>query len=120
MGVTAPVPGNSWAALDEREASYDRVDVSDQFGSPTVVYSVPQSSKVPAQEHRIWLSYLDVVLQGYLHVFGSDGPAHFMATTDGWDIGIENDRDAPRYPRAQSLSAAETTMVDGLIAPYLR
>ena len=47
LGVTAPVPGNSWAALDEREASYDRVDVSDQFGSMTVVYSVPQSSKCP-------------------------------------------------------------------------
>ena len=71
---------------------------------------------MPAKEHRIWLSYLDVVLQGYLHVFGSEGPAHFMATTDGWDIGIEDDRGAPQYPRAQSLSTTEIAMVDGLIA----
>jgi len=120
MGVTAPVPGTGWADLDKREAAYDRIDVSHQFPAQTVVYSVPHHSKTNLSDHSIWLSYLDVVLQGYLHVFGPDGPTHFMDTTDGWDIGITNDRATPRYSRAQSLTADETAMVNGLTQAYWR
>jgi hypothetical protein len=58
---------------------------------------------------------LDVVLQGYLHVFGTAGVQHFMETTDGWDMVVLNDRTNPIYPRAQSLSVDETALVDACL-----
>jgi len=120
LGLVAPVPNQDWDALDRREAQYQRIDVSDQFEGPTVVYSVPKTRVEPKLERTIWLSYLDVVLQGYLHQFGEAGPQHFMETTDGWDIGITNDRAKPHYPRAQQLSVAETALVDDLTGHYWR
>ena len=119
-GLTAPVPDGDWEALDEREAHYDRVDVSPQFEETTVVYSVPEPNIDRALPRTIWLSYLDVVLQGYLHQYGEAGPTHFMDTTDGWEIGVTNDRATPQYSRAQSLTARETEMVNDLTARYWR
>ena len=58
------------------------------------------------------LSYLDVVVQGYLRTFGPDGADRFFATTDGWDTPILNDRKAPRYSRHQQLSPDETDFVN--------
>ncbi len=59
------------------------------------------------------LSYLDVVVQGYLDVFGRAGVDRFFASTDGWHAPIRNDRHAPIYPRAQQTSAQERDLVDG-------
>ncbi len=66
--------------------------------------------------HPVWLSYVDCVLQGFLDVFGRPGVDHFMATTDGWEIPIVDDRAAPAYPRAQSLSAEERLTVDAALS----
>ena len=77
------------------------------------VYSVPADRHgTPTHAHPILLSYLDVVVQGYLREFGRDGVERFFATTSGWDAPILNDRAEPRYPRYQSLSAQETRCVD--------
>jgi hypothetical protein len=38
-----------------------------------------------------------------------------METTDGWDTVVLNDRANPIYPRAQSLSADETALVDACL-----
>ena len=65
--------------------------------------------------HPILLSYLDVVIQGYLRHFGPDGVARFVATTEGWNAPVLNDRAAPLYPRAQRLTAAETGLVDTIL-----
>ncbi len=117
-GLIAHVPNDDWAALDQREWAYDRVPVTAAVTHPLphtveiAVYSVPPHHPSPDQSHPILLSYLDVVLQGYLREFGPDGVTRFLATTDGWDTPILNDRPAPRYPRAQQLSNAETDMVD--------
>ena len=118
-GLIAQVPDADWQALDAREVGYDRLHATGQVDHDchpdlhVAIYSIPQATcYLPDTEHPILLSYLDVVLQGYLHVFGPQGVVHFMDTTDGWDTPILNDRDAPRYPRAQQLSQAETALVD--------
>ena len=65
------------------------------------------ASKLSAP-HPILLSYLDTV--------GPEGAARFFETTSGWDAPILDDRSAPRYPRHQRLSPAETTVVDQHLA----
>lgn len=112
-GLVAEVPGDDWAALDQRERAYDRLpsgmaDIS--------IYVVPDRHLAQGGDRPVLLSYIDVVLQGYLRMFGPDGPVHFAETTDGWDTPVLNDRAAPIYSRAQRLSPDETAMVDALLA----
>lgn len=119
-GLVASVPNADWAALDEREAAYDRHllpghGVRHPVGRAIAVqiYAVPDRvAAAPSVRHPVLLSYLDVVVQGFLNEFGEAGAARFFATTAGWDAPILNDRAAPRYPRAQRLSDAETRLVD--------
>ncbi|MBQ4825211.1 gamma-glutamylcyclotransferase [Leisingera sp. HS039] len=121
-GLIAEVPGADWAALDEREFAYDRLPASGAVqhglgGAPEIsVYAVAAENKngITAR-HPILLSYLDVVLLGYLQVFGEAGLHGFVATTDGWDAPVLNDRAAPRYPRHQPVSVAERKLFDELI-----
>ena len=123
-GLIAEVPGRDWAALDHREAGYDRHPVSGglEHEAPhpvrAAIYAVPPARWAGAGDPvPILLSYLDVVVQGYLREFGAEGPARFAATTRGWDVTpILDDRAAPRYPRARRLSRAEEAAADTLIA----
>ncbi|MGJ8588477.1 MAG: gamma-glutamylcyclotransferase [Yoonia sp.] len=124
-GVIARVPGADWAALDQREAAYQRHDVTvtvhhDGPKAPTAVYQVKPAHLSDAQDHPILRSYLDVVVQGYLKVHGEAGVAQFFDTTDGWDMPIFDDRTAPLYPRHQVLSAAETALVDHYLAAVMQ
>lgn len=119
-GITAPVPGADWEALDIREEAYDRIPCAAHIqpaqGPDIAVYAVPEHSFGPKSAPKpILLSYLDVVLQGYLHVFGPDGAARFLATTFDWEVGIVDDRACPIYPRAQQLSADETAWIDNAL-----
>ena len=119
-GLTANVPGADWALLDLRETGYRRYDVTDQLRqngpvSQTAIYQIKSEHHVE-EARPILLSYLDVVVQGYLQVYGPDGVAQFFATTDGWDREVLDDRAAPQYPRHQRLSAAETALVDHHLA----
>lgn len=124
-GVIAQVPGANWEALDQREAAYQRHDVSENIrhsgaGAPTAVYQVRPEHEAETSDHPILLSYVDVVVQGYLHMHGLEGVAHFFATTDGWNTPILNDRDAPIYPRHQTLSAQERVLVDDHLAAVVK
>ncbi len=122
-GIIAKVPGADWDALDRREGAYQRIDVTDALAAqqPTAIYSVaPHLAVTPDPEHGILLSYLDVVVQGFLKVFGEDGVTRFFDTTRGWDMPIIDDRTTPRYPRAQRLSAAERDLVDRSLARVQR
>ena len=121
-GMIARVPAGDWAALDQREWAYDRISTK---GSVThqqsedidiSVYAVPSDAQSRHASHPLFLSYLDVVVQGYLRVFGPDGADRFFATTDGWDTPILNDRAQPRYPRHQQLSPDESAFVDDRLA----
>lgn len=124
-GLMAPVPDGDWAALDEREYAYDRHDAVHQIDHEAplqagagriAIYAIaPERMTAPTPEHPILLSYLDVVIQGYLRHFGEEGVARFIETTDGWEAPVLNDRAAPQYPRAQRLSSRETGLVDTIL-----
>jgi hypothetical protein len=122
-GLIAPVPDADWAALDRREAAYLRAPASDQVRhdlphNPEIaVYSIPEGRHgAPDAARPVLLSYLDVVVQGYLREFGEAGVARLFATTHGWDAPILDDRAEPRYPRHQRLSADERAIVDAHLA----
>ena len=115
-GLIAPVPSNDWAALDQREAGYDRLPATEvrhaMDPAPHVaVYSIPPRDDDP-ESCPILLSDLDVVVQGFLSEFGEAGVARFFETTDNWNLPVADDRAAPLYPRAQDLTLAETRLVD--------
>ncbi|OED49050.1 hypothetical protein AB838_08815 [Rhodobacteraceae bacterium (ex Bugula neritina AB1)] len=121
-GLIAEVPGANWAALDAREFAYERLAATEQIrhgraDSPEIsVYAVAaETQNGTTDRHPVLLSYLDVVLQGYLQVFGEKGVQEFVATTDGWDAPILNDRTHPRYPRHQQLSRDEHLFFDEVI-----
>lgn len=119
-GLVARVPGADWAALDLREAGYDRhglspvdLDVEGDHTPPAQIYAVSTEHMIdPAQKSPIVMSYLDVVVQGYLEEFGEEGAHAFFTSTDGWDTPVLNDRASPRYERHQSLTASERAFVD--------
>ncbi len=116
LGLVADVPGNDWQALDEREHAYARHPVTvEAMATPVAaqVYAVPATDRLPpSQSNPLILSYIDVVVQGFLREFGEAGVQHFFATTHGWGAPILNDRAAPRYPRHRLLTGAEREMVD--------
>ncbi len=122
-GLVAEVPGRDWRALDAREASYDRLDARHCIGSGALtdvrelaIYAIPPDTFAPpSAESPILLSYIDVVMQGYLKVFGRSGAEMFVETTTGWNTPILDDRRTPVYPRHQRLSAIESSFVDGVL-----
>ncbi|MGC1497129.1 MAG: gamma-glutamylcyclotransferase family protein [Sulfitobacter sp.] len=117
-GLIAAVPNADWVALDAREYGYERhssaAAVTHSLSpAPDIAhYAIPPAHTGVAGEHVILLSYLDVVVQGFLREFGEDGVARFFDTTNGWDTPVLNDRADPMYPRHQTLSGAETALVD--------
>lgn len=120
LGLVAEVPNRDWRALDLREDGYDRHGVSDRVrhdlapATDVQIYAVPDRHRRgdPAAGH-VLMSYLDVVVQGFLHQYGREGAAHFFDTTDGWDLTVIDDRATPLYPRHQILTPAERAEVDG-------
>jgi hypothetical protein len=117
-GLIAGVPGADWRALDLREAAYDRVAVEEvahalDWRPEVCLYAIPPGCHAePDTRHPVLLSYIDVVVQGYLDAFGSEGVARFFATTDGWEAPVADDRADPLYPRHQALARAERALVD--------
>lgn len=118
-GLIAEVPNADWIALDEREAAYARIlDTSNvthtRSDTPDIsIYAVPETSFAENPEtYPILLSYLDVVLHGYLQEFGEKGVHDFFASTDGWQTPILNDRVAPNYPRHQRFTQDQFGFVD--------
>ena len=117
-GVIAAVPNADWVALDAREYGYARHSsggaVTHEISpAPDIAhYAIPPEATGHDGDHVILLSYLDVVVQGFLHVYGQAGVGRFFDTTDGWDTPVLNDRDTPMYPRHQALTVDETALVD--------
>ncbi len=115
-GLAARVPGGDWAALDRRERAYERRTAQDTgpLGPREItVYAIAEGRHFdPTDDNPILLSYLDVVVQGYLAEFGAGGVAHFFDSTRGWQAPVLDDRAAPVYGRAQALAASERDLVD--------
>ncbi|MCV2868476.1 gamma-glutamylcyclotransferase [Defluviimonas sp. WL0002] len=117
QGLVAAVPDDDWAALDRRESAYLRHSVSPaslsapDWAETVQIYAVDDTHHAPDASHPILLSYLDVVVQGFLREFGRDGARGFFATTTGWSA-IHDDRAAPIYPRHQALTGTERRLVD--------
>lgn len=120
QGLIAAVPNGDWAALDLREAAYDRLPVP----KASISHQHPQDITVevyktraehdaaPSVRHPILHSYLDTVVSGYLDIFGREGALTFFQTTEGWDSPVLDDRATPRYPRTTPLSAETRRLVD--------
>lgn len=120
-GLIATVPGADWAALDARETGYARIKATDHvthgsIATDIAAYQVPTENQREDGDHSILLSYLDVVVQGFLKEFGQAGAEAFFATTDNWETPVHDDRGTPHYPRAQNLSRDEQALVDRLLA----
>ncbi|MCZ7676512.1 MAG: gamma-glutamylcyclotransferase [Roseovarius sp.] len=122
-GLIAAVPGTGWAALDAREGAYARLPAGHQIShalahAPRIaLYAIPEGRHgTPDKACPVLLSYIDVVVQGYLREFGEAGVGRFFATTHGWDAPVLDDRAAPRYPRHRLLSTDERTLVDDHLA----
>ncbi|WP_050527669.1 gamma-glutamylcyclotransferase family protein [Pseudorhodobacter aquimaris] len=114
-GLVAHVPNGDWAALDIRETGYARHHDHAALGQephPIQVYAVPPQNRAASDPHPILLSYIDVVIQGFVVEYGPQGAADFFNTTSGWHTPILDDRKTPIYPRAQRLTAQETALVD--------
>lgn len=121
-GLIAAVPSGSWADLDRREQAYDRVGVSGLVDHPLphrpeiALYAIPEGAHhAPSTAHPILLSYVDVVLQGYFNEFGADGLTDFIATTDGWNAPVMDDRANPVYPRHQALDPRARRRIDDVL-----
>lgn len=121
-GVIAAVPNADWVALDAREYGYARHSSGgavshDLTPAPDMAhYAIPPEATGAPGQHVILLSYLDVVVQGFLNLYGTPGVQAFFDTTDGWDTPVLNDRAGPIYPRHQTLTQVETALVDHHLA----
>ena len=118
-GLIAQVPQDDWAALDIREAAYDRIAAAHQVAHPLpdqpqiALYAIPEGKHGhPSEAGPVLLSYIDVVVQGYLREFGEAGALRFFDTTSGWDAPVLDDRADPIYARHQRLGASERGFVD--------
>jgi hypothetical protein len=99
-------------AVDNREIGYERVEMPiddvvdrpDTLPSRLFIYrSTPASYRLGSREYPLWLSYIEVVMDGYLQTFGDAGLDRFIATTSYWATPILDDRELPKYPRARQL-----------------
>lgn len=121
-GLIAAVPGDDWAALDKREGAYDRTPAAHQVTHPLphdpeiAVYTIADGKYGdPDGPCQILLSYIDVVVKGYLREYGEAGVIRFFDTTDGWDTLVIDDRANPAYPRHQTLTSDERAFVNDLL-----
>lgn len=111
-------------AVDEREATYDRIEVpSDAIellddglpDCPVFVYEARTNTADHDPHHPILQSYLDAVLQGFLREFGIDGVHSFLDSTDGFERSVHADRHDPVYPRAVELLEHERHLIDTVL-----
>lgn len=113
------------AAVDAREVRYRRIEIADgdlellapaPYRCLTYVYVAEDHLPPPPEPPRILRSYLDAVLLGFLTEHGDDGLARFLAETEGFDVGIHDDRADPIYPRAVSLDDAHRRWFDDVLS----
>ena len=124
-GVVVTLPIEALPVLDAREWGYERLtlsardfDLPEGLGTDVVhVYRSLPEHRLPATPSQpILQSYVDCVLAGFLRLYGEGGLDDFLHTTHGWEGTIEDDRAAPRYPRAVDVPGALRARFDRLVA----
>lgn len=115
------------SALDEREFNYHRrmvereaLTLGQELAVDVPIYIYEGKPEVASDTgHAILQSYLDAVLQGYLHEYGRDAVRSFIAETHAFDATpVIRDRHAPRYTRNVSLSADEASLFDDALEAH--
>ena len=116
----APRDAEEQTWLDQRESGYEKLALEthalhapDAENEALFTY---RSLSTPDGEAKILQSYVDAVMQGFLHIFGEEGAWRFVETTDGWDAPLLDDRNDPVYPRAVRLASDERALIDSLLA----
>lgn len=121
-GVLIPVTRQQLAAVDRREAGYQRQHVghnhvAHQYGSTPIdpalpIYTYVSPLPMPSTEHNpVLQSYQDVFLHGALE-HGAEFAADTLETTVHWDSWIDLDRADPRYPRADRVASTVAARLD--------
>ncbi|WP_157961987.1 gamma-glutamylcyclotransferase [Acuticoccus kandeliae] len=122
-GLVVTFDDRLWPAIEAREYRYDALPLESAsfhddrpHDGPLLIFKASAGSDhFGDEDNPITLTYIDVILQGFLREFGTDGVDRFMATTEGWHVPIVDDRARPRYPRAQQLSTDERNLVDRML-----
>lgn len=123
-GVIVALARSALPGLDARESGYERLalprdafDVMEAVPAMDTVYLYRSlDARVADDDHPILRSYVDCVLSGYQERFGDDSLEEFLASTEAWSACILDDRTAARYPRAVSVTPAQTQRFDALLA----
>lgn len=111
-------------AVDEREAAYDRIAVDiDRIevgaevpeGCAVFVYEAHTNGATDDPGAPIAQSYLDAVMQGFMHEFGDTGVEAFLDSTDGFERPVHVDRHAPVYSRSVALPDHQRDLFDALL-----
>ncbi|OCW58027.1 hypothetical protein AWJ14_04045 [Hoeflea olei] len=117
-------------AVDAREFRYHRREIAlSNLGFAGEVPALARQADIPLYvyeartEHppvegpcAILRSYLDAVMQGFLHEFGEAGLHRFVDETEAFDMPIHEDRHAPVYARAVTLTPAEVVLFDAALS----
>jgi hypothetical protein len=109
QGILIRCDAADLAQIDAREAGYDRVELPrrdvlssvDDLPEKLYIYkSRPAHYRPGDTDFRIWYSYVETVLHGFLSVFKTEGVDAFIRSTDGWTVPVIDDRDNPQYRRS--------------------
>lgn len=105
--------------VDLREIGYQRdrlessdIEIETAADDKFIYRSKSNCYRDGDENYPLWLSYIEVVLFGYLRVFGEEGVDQFIATTSGWDTPVLDDRLNPIYPRAGQLTPNIRSLID--------
>jgi glutathione-specific gamma-glutamylcyclotransferase len=117
QGILIRCDAADLAQVDAREAGYDRVELprrdvlssADDLPERLYIYKSNSTHYRPGNvDFRIWYSYVEAVLHGFLAVFKTEGVDEFIRSTRGWTVPVIDDRDNPQYRRSpQKLISVE-------------
>ena len=125
QGVVVYDHADHLPAVDEREAGYHRrvvmpghvtIEAEPLRDVPLFIYEAADDEETAAEAGAYILqSYLDVVMQGFLSLYGEEGVERFVSETEGFETLLLGDRSAPLYPRAVNLPPVEASLFDRLV-----
>jgi hypothetical protein len=128
QGILIRCDAADLAQVDAREAGYDRVELPrgdilscadgscvDDLPEKLYIYKSNSTHYRPGDaDFRIWYSYVEAVLHGFLAVFKTEGVDAFIRSTSGWSVPVIDDRDNPQYRRSPNklISAKDKDFIE--------